>query len=90
MTIPVKERQNRLRRRAASGDLLAPLDLLITRRFLVVVAVIRLPRLALIALAVVHLMIAPWTIIKEISPTRSLPSRGPSVVVAAGPPWRRS
>ena len=71
MALPVNEGQNRLRRRTAAGDLLPPLDLLITRSFLVAAA-IRLPRLSLVT--GVQSMVAPWTVIKSISPARPLPS----------------
>ena len=87
LTLPLKERQNRLRRRAAVGDLFPPLDLVITSRYLVaVVAGIRLPGRSLVT--GVQSIVAPSTVINVISPPRQVPSRGPGVVVAVPPRWR--
>ena len=90
VALPLEESQNRLRCRTASGDLFAPLDLLMTRSFLVVVAAIRLPGLShSSASGEVHSMVASRSVIKAISPARPVPSRGPRVFIA-GPSWRRS
>ena len=68
MALLLKESQNRLRGRAASGDLLAPGDLLRTRCFSVAVAfAMRFPFIAL-----AQSIVPSWTVIIDI--TRPLPS----------------